>query len=179
MPDPVIIELESADAVVAAAEHLRANGYSVLEAYTPFPIPELDEAIGTRRTKLPWLVLCAGASGAALAYLVLWWTSAVDYRLDVGGRPYNSLPTHVPIVFETMVLFAAGTAFLASLLLSGLPRLHHPVFELEGFERTSIDRFWITIGPLTGRGEVPPDELALLRKELAPYGPLVVRGGER
>jgi len=179
MPDPVVIELESVEAVVGAAAHLRATGYSVLEAYTPFPIPALDDAIGTRRSKLPWLVLAAGVSGASLAYVVLWWTSAVDYRLDVGGRPYNSLPADVPIVFETTVLFAAGTAFLAALILSGLPRLHHPVFELEGFERTTIDRFWITIGPPSGRGALLEEELVVLREELAPFGPVVVRDGRR
>lgn len=176
MADPVVIELDSPDAVVAAAERLRELGYTALEAYTPFPIPELDEILAVPRTKLPWLALAAGASGALLAYVVLSWTNAFDYRIDVGGRPYDSIPTHIPIMFETCVLLAALTAFGAALLLSGLPRLHHPVFEIDGFERTSVDRFWIVVGELRALGEsAPVEEIALLRDELRHVSPLVVR----
>jgi hypothetical protein len=138
-------------------------------------MPELAAAIGTRRTKLPWLVLFAGAAGMALSYLVIWWTNAFDYRLDVGGRPYDSLPTDIPIMFESVVLFASGTAFLAALVLSGLPRLHHPVFELDGFDRTTIDRFWITVGTPAERGGSLDGELAMLREELLPFRPTAVR----
>lgn len=177
MADPVIVELESADAVVAAAERLRAMGYTALEAYTPFPVPELEAVLRIRRTRLPWLVLAAGAAGATLAFTVLWWTNAYDYAIDVGGRPFNSIPTHIPIMFETTVLFAAFTAFGAALVLSGLPRLHHRLFEIDGFERTTLDRFWIVVGDLGARGEgTSADELALLRAELVPLGAVVVRG---
>lgn len=177
MADPIVIELDSADGVVAAAERLHDLGYTAMEAYTPFPIPELDEALRLPRTKLPWLALLAGASGAALAYVVLSWTNAFDYRIDVGGRPYNSLPTHIPIMFETTVLLAALTAFGAAILLSGLPRLHHQVFEIDGFERTTVDRFWIIIGDLrTHRGDAPREEVAILRRELDDLAPVAIRG---
>src|SRR4051812_1235210 len=160
MSDPIVIELDSAEATVAAAGRLTALGYTSVEAYTPFPIPELDVALNRRRTRLPWLALLAGTTGATLAYAVLSWTNAFDYRLDVGGRPYNSLPTHIPIMFESTVLLAALTAFGAALLLSGLPRLHHRLFELDGFERTTIDRFWIIVGDVHAAPEgVPADEL--------------------
>jgi hypothetical protein len=176
MPDPVVVELTSAEAVVAAAGRLRAMGYTALEAYTPFAIPELEAPLRIRRTRLPWLVLAAGASGAAMAFVIMWWTNAHDYRIDVGGRPYDSIPSDIPIMFETCVLFAALTAFGAALLLSGLPRLHHRVFEIDGFERTSIDRFWIIVGDLRALGEPPStEEIALLRAELAPLGATAVR----
>jgi len=177
MADPVVIELDSADALLAAAARLRELGYSSLEAYTPFPIPELDEVLELPRTKLPWLALFAGASGGVLAFLVLWWTNAFDYPIDVGGRPLNSIPTHVPIIFESTVLLAALTAFGSALVLSGLPRLHHRVFEIDGFERTTIDRFWIIVGDLRASGEArPTEEIALLRQELGEIGPIAIRG---
>ena len=90
--------------------------------------------------------MASAALGCAVAFAILWWTSAYDYPLDVGGRPLNSPPADVPILFETTVLFGSLTAFLAVLFLSGLPRLHRPVFEVEGIESASIDRFWIGVG---------------------------------
>ena len=93
--------------------------------------------------------------------------TAVDYRLDVGARPFDSIPSDVPIMFETTVLLAGLTAFFGALLLSGLPRLHHPVFELEGFERTTIDRFWIAVGEPGERG-------VELRAELEALGAAVI-----
>ncbi len=140
-------------------------------------MPELEVALGIKRTKIPALVFLAGAAGASLAYLLLWWTNAYDYRLNVGGRPFNSIPADVPIMFETMVLFAGGTAFLAALVLSGLPRLHHRVFEEPGFERTSIDRFWLSIRDARTIGkDIERDELSLLRVELEGLGAVAVRG---
>lgn len=177
MADPVVIELDSADAAVEAASRLRELGYTLLEAYTPFPIPELDEVLEVPRTKLPWLVLLAGFTGAAGALFVLWWTNAFDYPIDVGGRPLASTPTYIPIMFETTVLLASLTAFGASLLISGLPRLHHRLFELDGFERTTIDRFWIIVGDLRTLGEPrPTEEIAVLQEELRTLHPVSIRG---
>jgi hypothetical protein len=175
--DPVVIEMDSAEAVIAAAARLRELGYSSLEAYTPFPIPELDDVLDLPRTKLPWLALFAGAGGATMALLLLWWTNAFDYPIDVGGRPLSSIPTHIPIMFETTVLLAALTAFGSALVLSGLPRLHHRVFEIDGFERTTVDRFWIIVGDLRALGEArPAEEIALLRRELGEIGLVAIRG---
>ncbi len=177
MADPVVIETSTPEAAIAAAARLRELGYSLLEVYTPFPIPELDEVLEVPRTKLPWLVLFAGGSGTLFAFLVIWWTNGFDYPLDIGGRPLNSFPTDIPIMFETTVLLASLTAFGASLVLSGLPRLHHRVFEIDGFERTTIDRFWIIIGDLRALGEArPTEEIAILRQELAEIGPIAIRG---
>ncbi|MBX3187869.1 MAG: DUF3341 domain-containing protein [Labilithrix sp.] len=176
MIEGIVAELGSAERFLAAARRLHALGYAHFEAFTPFPMPELDEILVRRRTRIPWLVLLAGLTGAILAYVVLWWTNAVDYPLDVGGRPYNSVPTHVPIMFETTVLFAGGAAFASAILGARLPRLHHPLFEIPGFERTTIDRFWIFF-----RGPVDDKLLAELARELAPFDPISVRAarGER
>jgi len=174
--DVVIAELETPEAAVAAAKRVRQLGYARVEAFSPFPIPELDEALPIERTKIPWLALAAGGAGAGLALLVQWWTNAVDYPLNVGGRPLFSIPTGVPIVFETTVLFAALTTFAAVLLGSRLPRLHHPVFDLPGFERTSVDRFWIVIGDAyAADDDVRDEELGLLDQELTGLGAVVMR----
>jgi hypothetical protein len=163
MGDALVCEFVTADAAIAAAAHLHELGYERIEAYTPYPVPHLEEHLSIHRTKIPVGVLAMGIAGAATAFLILWWTNSINYPLNVGARPYNGLPAHVPIVFETTVLFASATAFLAALFASGLPRLHHRVFELDGFERTSIDRFWITVGDVhpTFSAELPAQLTAL------------------
>lgn len=177
MADVVIAEFDSADRVVEAARRVRALGYRKVEAYTPFPVPELDEVLAIRRTRLPYLVLFAGAAGAGIALAIQWWTNAIDFPINVGGRPANSLPTHVLIVFETTVLFASLMAFAGALVASGLPRLHHPVFDLPGFERTTLDRFWITVwDAYAASDEYREEELARLERALAEVEPLAIRG---
>jgi hypothetical protein len=178
MADELIVaEFDSPDRVVAAAKLARALGYARVDAFTPFAISALDEALAISRTKLPYLVLLAGLSGAALAFIIQWWTNAIDYPINVGGRPPNSIPTHILIVFETTVLLASFTAFGAALLGSRLPRLHHPVFDLPGFERTTLDRFWLTIQDAYAAPEDVRDKrLAMLDEELARLGALSVRG---
>ena len=123
------------------------------------------------------VVLGAGGAGALLALAVLHWTNGIDYPLDVGGRPLLSLPSYVPIVFETTVLFASLAAFASVLVFSGLPRLHHPVFDFEGFERTTIDRFWITVGDVRRFArDVASEELRRLAAELTRLGAVRVHG---
>lgn len=180
MAETVVAEFDSPERVVAAARRVRALGYSRIDAFTPFPIPALDEVLAIRRTRLPYLVLVGGLSGAVIAFVIQWWTNAIDFPINVGGRPPNSLPTDVLIVFETTVLLASFTAFAAALLGSRLPRLHHPVFDLPGFERTTLDRFWITIGDAyANTGDVLDEELALLDEELARLGPVAIHGLKR
>lgn len=165
MGDLVIAELESADLAVGVALRLRELGYANLDAVTPFPVAELDEIFAIRRTKVRWLVLAAALAGVALAFLVIHWTNAVDYPLNVGGRPLDSYPANVPIIFETAVLLGSFAAFAGVLVGSGLPRLHHPLFEIEGFERTTVDRFWVLVRGVEDR--------AKLRAELERMGAVV------
>lgn len=142
----IFCELDSADAVVSAVRVFRDRGITGLEAYTPFAIPELEEML-TTRSRIPWAALGAGLVGTCTAFAIIWYCNVYSYPLDVGGRPLNSLPADIPIMFETTVLFAAIVTFALVILRSGLPRLAHPLFSIEGFERVSIDRYWVGIDP--------------------------------
>jgi Alternative complex III, ActD subunit len=141
----LLAEYDDPRALLRAAREARALGYAKLEAFTPFELPELDEVLRPARPKLPRFVAAAALAGVVFAYLVIRYCNAMDYPLDVGGRPLDAIPADVPIAFETAILFAATTAFARVLLGAGLPRLWHPVFEVEGFERASIDRFFLGI----------------------------------
>ena len=144
----IIAEFDHAQDIASAAERLHESGYTRLDAYTPFPMPELEKHLGIPRSKLNVSVFVAGVSGTALSFLIIWWTNAISYPINVGGRPRNSFVTDIPIMFETTILFAAATAFILMLTLSGMPRLWDPSVELEGIERTTIDRYWLLIDPL-------------------------------
>jgi hypothetical protein len=139
-------EFGTGDLAVTGARFLRNRGMKRLNAFTPYPLLELEDALGVKRPGLiPVLVLLGASLSGSLAFLVIWWTAAVSYPLNVGGRPLNSIVADIPIVFELSVLGAALTAFGLCLVLSGMPRLSHPLEVLPGFERSSIDRFWIGV----------------------------------
>jgi hypothetical protein len=137
-------EFASAERVLSAAKALRRAGKYQLDAYTPFGLPELENELDVRRPFwLPLLVLGGALLAGSLAFVVMWWTASVDYPLDVGGRPLNSIPTDIPIVFESSILGAALAAFALMLFLSRMPRLHHQLETVPGFARTSDDRYWL------------------------------------
>jgi hypothetical protein len=155
MKSALLAEFETPDAIVAAARALHARGYRRLDAYTPFPMRELEDALELRRSALPWLALLMGLAGAAGAYLLQYWTNAVDYPLDVGQRPPHAALMFVPISFEMGVLGASLAGLLGLAIVTRLPALWHPVFEVPGFERATVDRFWLAIDaadPLFERG---------------------------
>jgi hypothetical protein len=141
----VIAEFESPAALIEAARQARAAGYRKMDAYTPYPIEELAHALALPRTKLPMLVLAAGALGCATGLAMQWFATAVHYPLNVGGRPLASWPSYVPITFELTVLFAAIAAVLGMLALNGLPMPYHPVFSVPRFALASRDRFFLCI----------------------------------
>ncbi len=145
MPDGIVAELPTAHALVKAAREARALGYTRLDAFSPYEVPELTDVLRLKRSKLPWAVLTAALFGVILAYAIIRFTNAIDYPLNVGGRPLDSIPADVPICFETAILLGGSTSFFYVLFGSGLPRLWHPVFEVDGFERASTDRFWLQI----------------------------------
>src|SRR4030081_3175619 len=101
----LLAEFASADKLLGAVDRLRALGYARLEAFTPYPIPDLDEKLQIRRSRAPWAVLASAITGGAFAYLVQWWCTVIDFPLAVGGRPIHSAPAFIPIVFETVILF--------------------------------------------------------------------------
>jgi hypothetical protein len=150
--DPRLLQL--------AARQLRARGIRRLAAHVPFEWPGLVAVLGLRRPRfVPRAALAAAVTGGTLAFLLIWWTATRDYPLDVGGRPLNSLPSDVPLIFETAVLFSAIAAFVFGLGLGGMPRLHLEREYLPDFERVSLDRFWI--GVLDAPAEAGPLALAL------------------
>jgi hypothetical protein len=143
MNDGLVAEFERPEAFQEAYTKLRELGFTRLESWSPYAV----RGVVTRlpESRVPWVMLVSGLTGALLAYLVQWWCNAVDYPLDVGGRPLNSIPAFIPIVFETAVLCAAVAGFASVIGFSRLPRLHHPMFTIDGFDRVSVDRFWLAL----------------------------------
>lgn len=137
----VLARFESEDALVAALTAIRARGLDAIDAACPYPSQAIEDALGAKRTRITWLAFAASAVCGFLAWLILWWTNAYQYRLDVGGRPYHSFWTDVPITFETMILSSGLVAFFAFFVASGLPRLNHPWLGIADF----ADGFWISI----------------------------------
>lgn len=141
----LMAEFASPEALVAAAERAHLEGYRRIDAYTPFPVDGLAEAIGFHRNRLPLLVLIGGMVGASVGFSLQYWFHVIDYPLNIGGRPLNSWPLFIPVTFELTVLVAALAAVLGLLALNGLPMPYHPVFNVERFELASRNRFFLCI----------------------------------
>ena len=137
-------EFETPGELMHAAEEAYGKGYREMDGYTPFPIEGLAKALG-KSNRMPLFVLLGGILGGTSAYFMEWFANVISYPLNVGGRPYHSWPSFIPITFELTVLGAALTAFFFSLGLSGLPKPYHPMFNLPEFERASQDRFFLCI----------------------------------
>jgi hypothetical protein len=141
----LMVEFEDHQQVLAAARRAYAEGYRRMDAYSPFPVDGLAEALGHETTAVPLFTLAGGVAGCAGAYFMEVYAMAKLYPLNVGGRPLNSWPNFIPVVFELTVLIASISAFLAVLVLNKLPEPHHPVFNVPEFSRASIDRFFLCI----------------------------------
>jgi hypothetical protein len=170
----LLAEFATPDDLLRAVRELGARGFRRLDAFTPYPIKGLEQALALPRSTLPWMVFPFAMAGAGLAYLIQWWCNAVDYPLNVGGRPLNSAPAFIPIVFETGVLTASFVGFFIFLLLSGLPCLHSPVFDVPGFERASTVSFWVGVDERD-----PAFDAAVLERLFAELGALHVGRAER
>ncbi len=138
-------EFATADDLLLALEKLRERGYVSLDACTPHPVHGLDEVLRLKRSRLPRAVFPIGLGGAIFAFVVQWWCNSVSYDLNVGGRPSFAIPAFIPITFETTVLFSAISGLLILFYLLRLPRLAHPIFDVDGFERATVDRFFAVI----------------------------------
>lgn len=143
---PLFAEYAEIDALVGAIEALRTDGYDDLEAYTPYPVHEVEQALRLRKSRLPLAIFIGGMTGAAAAYFLQWLLVAHFYPLDVGGRPPHMPLAFVIITFEMGVLCASFTAFFGLLFKARLLRLWDPLFEVEGIERASVDRYWLRLG---------------------------------
>ncbi len=141
----LLAEFATPDEILAAARRARVEGYRDVEAYTPYSVEGLSEELGLKRTGVPFVVLLAGLLGAGVGFLMMYWSMAVDYPFDVGGRPFNSWPVYIPITFEVMVLVASFSALFAMMFLNGLPKLHRPVFNVARFVQATQDRFFLCI----------------------------------
>ena len=141
----MMAEFATPEAAVRAAGEARSRGFSRLEAFGPFPVPELAAAIGFQEHRIAPCVLGGGIAGGLLGYGLQYYCTVVAYPHNIGGRPLNSWPSFIPVTFEMTVLGAACVGLLAFFLLSGLPRLSHPVFAAPGFQRATRDRFFLCI----------------------------------
>lgn len=141
----LMAEFDDPNALVAAAGRAHSAGYRRLDAYTPFPIEELGEALGVHRTAVPLLVLIGGIVGAMAGFGLAYYASVISYPLNIGGRPLNSWPAFIIPTFETTILFAAATAVFGMLALNGLPQLYHPVFNAPRFAMATRDRFFLCV----------------------------------
>ena len=138
-------EFDNPSDLVAAARRTYEAGYRRVNGYSPYPIEELDEAIGFKRTSLPLIVLIGGILGGLGGFFMQYWMEVIDYPLNVGGKPYNSWPAFIPITFECTVLVAAFAAVLGMLVLNKLPQPYHPVFNAPNFVLATRDRFFLVI----------------------------------
>lgn len=141
----VIAEFRNAPEVLDAAEKSYAAGYRSMDAYTPMPVHGLAEAMGHHNNMLPKIIFCGGLMGLIGGFSLCYWVAAMELPYNIGGRPLNSWPSFIPVTFETTILLSAFSAVFGMLGLNGLPRPHHPVFGVEGFERASEDRFYLCI----------------------------------
>jgi len=141
----LLVEFETPEQVVDAARKVRAEGYTAVEGYTPYPVEELFEALDHKRTILPVIIFLGGLFGFLGGYGLEYWASVLYYPMNIGGRPFHSWPAFVPPAFETTILLGSLTAAGAMLLANGLPRPHHPLFGVPAFDRATDDRFFLCI----------------------------------
>jgi hypothetical protein len=150
----LMAEFDNPTALVEATNRARLEGFRNMDAFTPIPIEELNEALGLRRTRLPRLVLLGGILGGLGGFGLQYWASTLAYPMNIGGRPLNSWPQFIPVTFETTVLGAALSCFIGMWALNKLPMPYHPVFNVPAFDRASRDRFFLCIEATDPRFDV-------------------------
>jgi hypothetical protein len=141
----LLAEFRTAEELTAAARAVCEAGYRRVEAYSPHPVEGLADALGFKRTRLPLIVLVGGICGGLAGYALQWWTTVVAYPLNIGGRPLHSWPAFIPVTFELTILGASLAAVLGMLALNGLPRPHHPLFNVPDFSLASQNRFFLCV----------------------------------
>ncbi|HZH83458.1 MAG TPA: DUF3341 domain-containing protein [Phototrophicaceae bacterium] len=141
----LMAEFDSPEALLEAGRRAFAAGFRKMDAYSPFPVDGLAEAIGFHHTRVPLIVLIGGIIGCLGGFYLQYWVAVIDYPLNIGGRPLNSWPSFIPVTFELTILIAALFAFFGVLALNRLPMPYHPVFNVERFQLASRNRFFLCI----------------------------------
>jgi Protein of unknown function (DUF3341) len=141
----IMAEFDDPDLLIEVTQHAFDRGYRMMEAYSPFPVDGLAEALGFHRNRIPRMVFLGGLFGGVGGFFMQWFSATIHYPLDIGGRPFNSWPAFIPITFELTILCAALSAVLSMLWFNGLPRPHHPVFNVPSFALASRNRFFLCI----------------------------------
>lgn len=168
----LMAEYKEPEQLLAAAKQARAAGYQKLDAYSPFPVEGLAEAIGFRRNYVAPLVLAGGIIGGVSGYFMEWYANVVSYPINVGGRPLNSWPAFIPITFELTILIAALAGVVGMLMMNGLPKPYHPLFSVPQFDLATQDCFFLCIMATDPKFDLEPTRLFM--EQLAPQEVIAV-----
>jgi len=153
----LLAEFSDPGALLHAVEQLRRDGFTRLDTFSPFPVHGMDRALGLGPSLLGYLVFIGGAVGLSAGYLLQWWTSEVDYSINISNKPFFAIEPSIPIIFELTVLFSAATAVIGMLMLNGLPRPYNPLFNSERIGRATDDAFFLHVGA----GDAGRDDAAI------------------
>ena len=162
----VIAEFPDPQSLLDAANATREAGYTATDAFSPFPIHGLAEAVGFHKSRLSAIVLTMGLIGGLGGFFMCWYANVIAYPLNIGGKPYNSWPAWIPIAFECAILLAAFGAVFGMLALNGLPMPYHPVFNVRRFDSASRDKFFLVIQTRDPKFRL--DEVRQLLRSLGP-----------
>lgn len=141
----LLAEFRSSEDLLRAARSAYASGYRRLDAYSPFPVPDLARSLGFRKNGVALVCLVGGLLGGSAAYILQYWINVIEYPLNVGGRPLHAWPSFIPPTFEMTVLFAGFGAFFGMWALNGLPMVFHPLFNVKRFASVTRDGFFLSI----------------------------------
>jgi hypothetical protein len=166
----LLAKFSTPETLVAATRRATEAGFRELDAYSPFPIEDLSEALRLKSSKLPYAVLVGGITGGVLGFLMQVFAQAIDYPLNIGGRPLISWPAYIPITFELTILLAAFGGVIGLFVVTRFPQPYHPVFNVEDFQKHgSQDGFYLGI-----EARDPKFDLAGTRKFLEDQGAILV-----